>query len=270
MRDLDNAPTRTTIVLFGAGGSGKNFLRNTGVQPNVIVDNDPTKQGTYFGEVKVQRPDDVDWRTASQVVIASGGVVDIHRQLLAFGVASSAIVIPPKRLWGPLVFHDESARAFALDFVGSLMGTEGLRFPISAVFGLALGLVRQFDVIPWDEDIDLYAFIPDRTRITEVLAGKSKLSIDDAKKVVCDVTVPTGRRFDLSIEFFDPASANLCCSAYGKQWTFGTERFLHPSTQSVQGKKFFVPREPERYLAIVYGPGWKIPRPEFTAMDYGD
>lgn len=257
-------------VLFGAGGSAKNYVQNSLMQPLVVVDNDPKKWGTLFAETIIQSPESIDWSKVSQVVVASDGAVEIRRQLLGFGVPSHAIMIPPKRLLGPLAFQDNSARVFALEFVAELMRTEESRFPVIAVFGLALGLVRDSDIIAWDDDIDLYAFVPDTKQVIKALAESSAPRFLKPRKIVCEITVPMGKKFDLSVEFFDPKAAQLFCFAYGKHWAFEMERFLQPTSIVIRGRNYNVPSSPVKYLTAIYGSDWEQPRPDFTALDYSD
>ena len=45
------------IIYFGAAGCGNAYCKNSGVTPDIFVDNDQDKWGTFFNGVEVQNPD---------------------------------------------------------------------------------------------------------------------------------------------------------------------------------------------------------------------
>ena len=154
-------------VLFGAGGAGVNYVKSLDASslPEAIVDNDPQKWGELIEGIVVFNPSHIDWPSVEQIWIASYGLRDIERQLEALGADVTKIQTPPKSLFGGGILATRTNRTSALSQLTNIMARNSDE-PIVAVYGAALGLKRDGDLIPWDADVDLIAPLGIRTILT--------------------------------------------------------------------------------------------------------
>ncbi len=136
-------------------------------------------------------------------------------------------------------------------------------------FGAALAVVRENDLIPHDDDLDLIiAFEP-----------QEAANLPAALERVAEHLTPLG--YAVSGEFF--AHCHVRSPGRGKKidvfvgliegdevsWHPGPRTALHradvfpASTGSVFGVEVPLPADPEGYLASQYGPDWRTPDPNF-------
>ncbi len=264
--NVESAPRPS--VVFGAAGSGKNFLKNTGYIPDYLTDNDKQKWNTFVAGLRIVPPNIVPWLTVRSVILASGETAAISSQLKAFGLGAAAIIFPPKALWGPQSLRKEPARRAALELMSQLMRPETLQFPVVAIFGAALGCVRSGDLIPWDEDIDLVAFASDRPKIEQFLSTNGLIVTTQPSFVTAELRLVSGVSLPLSVEFIAEADEFATWIVYGRTYKFATWRFLQPSRVDCGGLLINVPADPTDYLRDIYGANWRIPDELFRATDY--
>jgi tetratricopeptide (TPR) repeat protein len=191
-------------------------------------------------------------------IIEAGGKLDKK------GVISPSEEETRTRQDGYLELYDR-VRAFFDEQIGT---------PLFVVYGTLLGLVRDGDFIPGDDDFDA-AYI---SRETDPLAVKEETKQIVLRMVQAGFTVSFNRRgklfraqhpdvggvdlhLDLRPMFFDE----------GRVWVHnfasfpcGIDDFLPVGTEQLRGHDVYVPRRPEVFLMGHYGPGWKVPDPSFT------
>ena len=264
--NVESAPRPS--VVFGAAGSGKNFLKNTGYEPDYLTDNDKQKWNTSVAGLRIVPPNLVPWRTVRSVVLASGETAAISSQLQSFGLGVDTIIFPPKALWGPQCLREERARRAALELLSQLMRPETLQLPVVAIFGAALGCVRSGDLIPWDEDIDLVAFTSDRLKIERFLATNGLVVTTEPSRVTAELQLMSGVSLPISVDFIAETDESATWNVYGQTYKFATSRFLQPSRVDCGGLLINVPAVPEDYLWDIYGANWRIPDELFRATDY--
>lgn len=159
----------------------------------------------------------------------------------------------------------ENYVAFANEVVGDL---SEINQQVTFGFGSALAVVRDGALIPHDDDIDvLIGFDPEQA---STLAAGLKL-IEDclrAKGYTVEgrmlahrwVKKPGQTKVDVFIGIFE---GDQIAWYPGKRGSLTRSMMFPAQRRSFLGSQCAVPREAERYLQEVYGPGWSTPDPNF-------
>jgi hypothetical protein len=264
--NVDKMPS-PGVVLFGAGTACVYFMRNTGIMPEIIVDNDSRKRGTRMGGICIVSPDSVSWERVKRVVIVSEGLADILEQLNSLGVRRELIEVPPKALCGGDGLSDFAVRQKMLDLLGTLSALP-LTQPVVCIYGTALGIIRDGDLIHWDNDVDLVVGAESHSKVDAFLRQSYDSQQTSATKHVYTPTVDRASGVPLSVETYDQGTATFTQTLFGKEWTWSVRRFLEPARRQVHSRTIYVPAEPESYLEAIYGPSWSIPNRNFSNCDY--
>ena len=162
---VKNNIKKNLTVFFGSAGGGKYYIKNSGITPDLFIDNNNKKWGKHFCDIPVVSPRQINVSDIAKIVITSGYVKDILPQILEMGIPRSKILIPPKSSLGNQPFRMKKNRLIASKKLHMLMDYFVPDFNIVAVGGCALGFVRDGDFIKWDNDIDLFAPIDSKTEI---------------------------------------------------------------------------------------------------------
>ncbi len=170
----------------------------------------------------------------------------------------------------------------ALVVVADFLERHGLWYAVG--FGTLLGAVRDADLIPWDEDFDLYVRPADRARIVDLseelaplgyaikyavlpaaenlgLVPPDLLSFNAAALVLLKGEEPLGDLYsplafsDGVLRHFDLQHGVYWCARNSFPAWFVEER----SEVSIRGRRYPALRDPERWLSHVYGPDFRTP-----------
>jgi len=178
------------------------------------------------------------------------------------------------------------SRRLLLDAV-NIMNAAGLPYTLDA--GTLLGIVRDGDLIPWDDDLDI--MLP-REAIPALYALKWKfrrrgwkvsrpyvMPGDDVAWRAGDPRVIRIR--SRGIFFFNPGPALLDITIIHRHdnawwWEMAGRACRIPaefldSRDSLEygGCRASIPRNVERYLEHTYGADWRTPRPDFPRNEFG-
>lgn len=160
MNQQQATPVKSKAVIFGASQSGACALQHLSQNYDVIAfaDNNPAKAGTEHQALPVVAAADLlslDWQ---QVFIASEFFEQIQRQLVQeLGVNPERIQVLPTSVIKPLALGEsdevkETAEQILL-LICQHLAKQDIPYYVDA--GTLLGLYRDGQLIPWDDDLDL-------------------------------------------------------------------------------------------------------------------
>ncbi|MGO1974118.1 MAG: hypothetical protein ACTH2Q_14270 [Propionibacteriaceae bacterium] len=133
-------------------------------------------------------------------------------------------------------------------------------------FGAALAVVRDKDLIPHDDDLDvIIGFDPDQAGslaegldlVTDCLTAKG-YTVAGTHMAHRWVTKPGQHKIDVFAGLFE---GERIAWYPGKRGALTREMMFPTSAREMLGVSCALPRDPEEYLAQVYGPGWVSPDP---------
>lgn len=283
---------KNNIIMFGASGAGESFIsyvNDNDSEYNIlaVTDNDEKKHNTIFFGHPVIAPEDIDKFEYDQIVITSGFFPQINEQLLNdLKISPDKIKVPPKSTTGNKKsyrpFSDNKTLELAREvllFVVDILENEGMTYFID--HGTLLGIVRDGDLIPWDDDIDLSIEEKDMNKainvIKENIIKMPKSDILDWRATVyCkEGDIPTKillsydrdnqggyKIFPISIESFIIENGQAIQElSYSEDYHFKNNDYI-----KYHGKDIFVPYDYKKYLEVHYGE-WKKPKKDTTFLD---
>lgn len=280
--------------MFGAGSGGAVFLKNIrdgefNVEIVAVADNNKTKQGRKFHGLTVIEPKKIRELEYDAIVITSIFVNQIREQLIKeLKVDEKKIEVPLKELmktsYMSKPFEDPVTRETArktLFYILGIFESNNITYFIN--HGTLLGIVRDDDIIPWDDDIDITIYEQDMKNALSYLKrsfqnldykteqvqysgtaiyqnNKTLTAINiSAKRIVDGMTV---HEFSIDVQpvTFEKDMAimpNTYAPAY---------HFTKTETIEFKGRSVTVPFEYKKYLEFSYG-DWNVPKKNMTCMD---
>lgn len=198
------------VLLFGASVGGQNFIKNHGQNYNflAIIDNDTSKHGLVLNNIEIISPEKIKLYDYDKIVVTSMYVDSISSQLQMLGVPKEKIQFASKNSMkvDKLPFENEETLTKANDLIVSISNT--LKdLPHFYTFGTLLGVARDGNLIPWDDDIDIAIFAEDIKQVREVLLN----NIRDFEKLF-DVKL-----YSRIYSNGNPASITLDCLENGRK-----------------------------------------------------
>ncbi len=147
-------------------------------------------------------------------------------------------------------------------------------YPVYAVGGTLLGALRNGQLMPHDDDIDL-AWLSDRSSLTDV----SLASYEMQRRLEADgLTVVRHSLAHLQVTYFDEdgftdhyidvftgfhTEDGLYNQPFALRGELPRESLVPTSTLEVGGRELPAPASPEDWCAFAYGPNWLVPDPSF-------
>lgn len=271
------------IVLFGASGSAKNFLRKQDKYHVIcLCDNDVNKHGKTIHNLNVVSPLDLKSIKFDKIVIASDYFKEIKSQLIdELGFSEDVVEIPPKNLLKNgerYPFEDEAVlnRAKkALFQLVEILNNNNIGYFITS--GTLLGVVREQNLIKWDDDIDMSCFIEDEERIEQALTqhiaslniGKEDWGYEKkysySNKLthfkIYNLNEKQSYSIDINLIYIEGDNALQLLETVPK---YHYENYELLTLDYCQLK---VPQDYIAYLELVYG-DWKTPKKDMTFENY--
>jgi lipopolysaccharide cholinephosphotransferase len=279
-------------LLFGAGASAKAYILNCSEDREFIgiIDNDVNKKGQVIEGVVVCGPDELSLFDYSEIVITTQWAVEVEQQLLKeLKVPSDKVTTPPKHQLKKQKppFYDNLSRAFGRSIICDLSDIAIARgVPLVLDFGTLLGIVRDGDIIEWDDDIDMS--IPEGG-FEDIIAVIDTFISRDKSGVIWSVEKTrdkNGKGMGLVLIFTDPNNAlSIFKTTFSVRefkdgnsvhlpslgmWFSPEHHFRSVETLAWQNSIVQVPAAPEAYLGFVYGDDWRTPKQNITFSDYAN
>lgn len=152
-----------------------------------------------------------------------------------------------------------------LDFMHTLLTENRITHWLN--FGTLLGAVRDQDIIPWDEDVDVGIWEEDVSRVLKL----EKRILSGGYCVKVNRMPNTQRVCSIAIFYSHVNSLHLCLNTWttqddeacGIEWSgmrLPLDSFREMTTAVLHGKEYPVPGNPEIGLANFYGTDWRTPK----------
>lgn len=282
---------RDKIIMFGASNGGRLFIsyanKNKKYEILAIADNDVSKQGAYFHGYPVIAPAEISNYEYDYIMITSIFVLQIQDQLInELKVAKSRIKAIPKSV----LFSEKSYRPFedkktmelarrTLLFIIDLFEANDITYFID--HGTLLGIVRDGDIIPWDDDIDFSVYSDDLDKLIVCLRESiSRFPMNEELKweanisykrngLLDSIEIIFNHNNDVGIKYFSISiTPNYFEDGFAYQSvSYAPERFFK-SVQHINymGRMVSVPYDYEEYLEFHYG-DWKKPKTDTSFLD---
>ena len=278
------------VILFGASKGGENFIKNNQqLEILAIADNDSKRWHQKNNGILIINPNKIVSYNFDKIIITSQWQDSIINQLVnQLGIAKEKIILPSKKQTKPGVapFSHPATLAIAqqsLGIISEFLASNGITAILDS--GSALGIVRDGNLIPWDDDIDLAIKSPSFAKLL-TLASQLLKQLPQHSSVQWQATVVTLANEDVCLNI-DLKSNNqdeikdfeislqkrtenkdkseLVSSA--GMFDAPAIHFHNPKQIDFYGYKVYLPNQAEDFLTFMYG-DWKNPRPETTMQDY--
>jgi len=283
---------RKRVILFGASLGGENFIKhNDQVDVIAFIDNDSSRWGTELSGLPIISPADIKLHNFDEVIITSQWQDSIKNQLINdLHIPAEQVVIPNKTYLKPAIkpFMHTPTLLVAQQSLGTIsefLAEHGIYAIVDS--GTALGLVRDGDLIPWDDDIDfaidtasfeqlveltphlLKALpqIPEANWLATVitLAGEDVcINLDlesNDHKTIKDIEISLQKRTERNGRSELDSSAGI--------FDAPAVHFQTPQASEYFGYTVYLPNQVESFLTFMYG-DWINPKPNTSLQDYNN
>ncbi len=278
-------------LLFGAGAGVVNYIKNntTTCEFLAIVDNDQAKQSRFIHGLEVIPPQQIVNYDFQQIVITTQWSMEVKQQLInKLNIGEDKVIIPPKNQLKKITpfLHSETL-ALGQSIIKLLAEcARDAKVPFVVDFGTLLGLVRDGDIINWDDDIDF--------SLPEEYADEAQLVIENCiarmKEPFPSLIWSLSRCKDKSgvvqgyvFEFKDSANkliefkTSICLRRFENGYAmhmpslgmwFAPEKYFKESDKiEWQDCQIPTPAYFREYLTFVYG-DWQKPKRDIQISDY--
>lgn len=280
------------VILFGAGSALDSYFEAIARKSNArdeydfiaIADNDKAKWGSEINHIPVISPDTIANYSFSKIIITSSFHQEIKAQLIKeHGIDGAVISVAPKSAISNSktfrVFEDANVRQSARDLLCHLADSfENHNIPYFLDHGTLLGIYRDGDILPWDDDIDLSiyedGFLPciqllaqSLDAIKQITNCHARVSFQDSRnqtRIIYIQIVDNKRKllFPVSIKTVAFRDGNAYQSI-----TYAPEHHFRKHTwHTALNRSFRVPHDVEDYLTFHYG-DWKTPKKDISYSD---
>jgi len=270
------------ILLYGAGSGLQNFLeryKKNDIEIVGIIDASQEKWGMKIQGNLIKSPDVVREFNYDEIWITSMFVKEIKEKLLSLAVEPDKIRAVPKSLIVQQMypFENTTVREAAIQTLFNLtdiFNQHNVNYFIDG--GTLLGIIREQDLIKWDNDIDICIPFEDVEKVQKILMKsiirapidtkvKIKERYDSENTLICfELTFcMNGIEFEMSIGIlrFENDTAYTILNVVNKEYFIKCEELVF------KGKKLRVPNKPLKYLTTMYG-DWRVPKRDSTFEDF--
>jgi len=272
-------------LLFGAGEGSEQFIINEKESRIFLayIDNNEKRYNTKFNDLQIISPKDIEKYDYDEIVITTQWAREVKQQLLnELKIDTHKIVIPKKYLLKkPRPFQDINTKNLAKDII-KVFSKEAIKnnIPLCIDFGTLLGIVRDGDIILWDDDIDFAIDVSIIGTIEQWIINTTKKI--DIKFLIEKQSDKNNRTTSYQIKFLnnlfndfiisitarenDKKNYSIHLPSLGK-WYAPKKYFEQLEIIVWEDVEILVPSNYKEYLTFVYG-DWKTPKKDITMDDY--
>lgn len=272
------------VYIYGAGGGADNYINAQAKYKVVgVVDTDREKHGQILNDFTIEKPEILfaESKVYDCIVVASVYYTEIREYLITNGIAKELIIPAEKRLMAAPTKPLEDKETY--DFAVSLMEdiTRELhknKITYQLAFGTLLGIIRDGDLIPWDDDIDIAVNINNicdvKRIVREYIERKSLENLISIREEKYD---NESELFSIKVDGgnFKEIKIDIAAMKLENEYLF-YNNFILPYNYCNQNDevlfnkvKYSVPKKYKELLTYIYG-NWEIPQKDFTMEGYNN
>lgn len=279
------------LMLFGAGKAGTTFIkRNSHKKILAVADNDPSRWGQVLHGIPVIDPATLFDFDFDQLVITSQWIDSIQSQLIhQIKLPQDKIRVPAKhevKAENPFQ-HPPTLELAQETMVAVSKYLEGHGVTLYLDSGTLLGLIRNGNLIPWDDDVDFAINSTEFPLATQLMANfldiaprKNEidwkvLMISQGEEDVCiniefePRKADAYKEFDISLQMRQHRNGRSELVSSAGIFDAASEHFTGHEALNAFGHIFSIPNKAEEFLSFMYG-DWKKPRPAMAMNDYNN
>lgn len=249
------------------------------------IDNDKKLWGTFTENILTMGPEFLNKIEFDEVIVTTQWSQQVRKQLIDLGISDLKIVIPDRRIISPQQFESEMRQRIGINVIKQLVKVFSIyKIDLVVDMGTLLGLYRDGRLISWDNDVDFMLFHYDMEQAFQILG--SLMDKDYSEYSFENLVVSKNNDLISQIEFscstfpFDEPGFPITINArenrdnltvwvkFPDLWSAPREHFESLEYLDFEDSSFPIPALTEKYLAHIYGPDWRTPRPSFTYSDY--
>lgn len=275
---------REKVVIFGASKAGENFI-NHQEQYNIvaIIDNDKEKEGQYLSNIKIYSPSKLKNLEYKKIIITSMYYKAIKNQLInEFNINPSDIIAANKSMLKEVMspFEDDQTLNYAKNILKKLvniLNNYNLSFFLD--YGTLLGMIRDQNLIRWDDDIDISCSSDEFNKLTEAVnrfifetsnelpTWKYNLIYNYGKVSNISLTFenelfkPLKFSIDIWLTYFYEDKAFQLMNKCENKYFIGCDKII------VEDFEYPIPKFVDEYLTLLYG-DWQKPVKNYTFANY--
>jgi lipopolysaccharide cholinephosphotransferase len=282
------------IVIFGAGNAGSAAFKNLLDEFQILAfcDNDPQKIGTRVENIPVVSPEELQSIAFDCVMIASEYAEQIRHQLAnTYQIPTVKLHVLCAAKIKPFHFGDSAAGREKAEHIlialCEVLTACGIKYHLDA--GTLLGIYRDNNLIPWDDDLDiavpdncveiirtsmpiilesLYAVSQIKWKCTELYAltdfGLLKKGTTRGFKLEPKETFNGIPLVDLFVKYIGDGNMDYVISSRG--FSMPSEHMFNLELYTFKENQVFIPSNVEGYLSAHYG-DWQTPNSNWTLND---
>lgn len=280
--------SKIKTIIFGAGAGAKKFLDNEKFTREflAVCDNDSKKHGGIFEGYEVISPIQLNKYDFDEIVITTQWATQVLKQLVEdMKIDKAKVKVPPKSLLKkPQPFYHKPTRELARTIIKILsQSAREHNVPLVVDFGTLLGIVRDNDVIEWDDDVDfsvpvekyenfilwLNKILPKLSLPFELKIQKYETKKNKINSVLLSFNDKRYNSFLTSISLRQNDDLHSIHLPSGGMWYAHKKHFETFETKKWNGVDLMLPSEYEEYLTFVYGQ-WQKPKKNISMADYAN